>query len=120
MFNLENRIHINFSMEKASDGSIIRSTILVNLYENDIDSAIELYQELKKRLKDHDIAERSGNEQVGSFPFCPEHHCKMILRTRRDGTGYFFGCPMYNQGCKKTLPYPIVQNTSIEMSSVKI
>ena len=123
MFNSDNRIHINFSMERASDGSIIRSTILANIYESELQSAVELYRELKKQLEDNPgipLGQTSHQEEIIDSPTCPIHKCKMVLRTRRDGTGFFWGCPMYNQGCKKTAQYPITQETRVIMPSVQI
>jgi len=118
MFPSDNRIHINYSREIASDGTVIRSSVMVNVYEQDVESAVKLFRELKEKLEDKpsDTSHQSIGDVLG-FPSCPDHHIKMILRTRRDGTGYFFGCPKWNQGCKKILPYPISPKENIEMSS---
>lgn len=120
MFSSENRIHINFSEDRASDGTLIRSTVLLNVYENDIKSAIDLYQELRKQLENDPNTVRNNDNvqtEVMSSPECPDHKVKMILRTRRDGTGFFWGCPMYKNGCKKTMPYAINQDIVVKMPS---
>ncbi len=114
MFNSDNKIHINYSTEKAFDGTIIRSSIMVNIYENDVEAAVKLYREIRKQLEDN---LGNGQAEVMDCPICPDHKVKMVLKSRRDGSGFFFGCPMFSQGCKKTAPYPI-QNADIESSSV--
>ena len=113
MFDPNNRIHINYSTDKASDGTIIRSSIMVNIYEQDVENAVKLYREIKEQIE---IVERDSKPQtnhqntkeVVGFPECPDHKVKMLMRTRRADGGIFFGCPMYgNSGCAKTVQYPV-------------
>ena len=112
MFDSINRIHINYSTDRASDGTIIRSSIMVNIYEQDVESAVKLYKELKEQLTAIDI-DKDNNplaiKEVLEFPECPDHRVKMLMRTRRSDGGIFFGCPMYgSNGCSKTVQFPLV------------
>lgn len=115
MFTPNNRIHINFSTERASDGSIIRSSLMVNINTEEVGTALELYHDLKKRLEhDNNVIEKSGNGQINPFPVCPDHKIKMIMRTRHSDNSLFFGCPLYaSRGCKRTKQYPITWKTNI-------
>lgn len=115
MFDPSNRIHINYSTDKASDGTVIRSSIMVNIYEQDVENAVKLYREIKEQIE---LVEKSGNQQVPkevmAFPECPDHRVKMLMRTRRQDGGIFFGCPMYgNSGCSKTVQYPVISKADI-------
>src|SRR3989344_4020124 len=111
-----NRIHINYCTSRASDGTIISSSIMVNIHEEDIEAAVELYRELKAQLEGIPGVVPGGSngqtsqpirKEVGFFPECPYHHVRMLLRTRRSDGGIFFGCPMYEaKGCQKTAKYP--------------
>jgi len=112
MFDSNNRIHINFSTDKASDGTIIRSSIMVNIYEQDVENAVKLYRDLKEQLGGFHTS--TNTTEVIRFPECPDHKVKMLMRTRRSDGGIFFGCPMFvNGGCKKTVQYPVSPKTSV-------
>jgi len=102
------KIHINYSTDKDSDGAIIRSSIMVNIYEEEVEAAVKLYRELKAQIEgDQATPIKSGNRRVESFPECPDHKVKMVMRARRSDGGIFFGCPMYKSlGCQKTAQYP--------------
>lgn len=118
----DNRIHINFSSERASDGTVIRSTIMVNIHEEEISTAVALYRELRSQLENSSIADSNKNEtKVETFtewPMCPSHHVKMLLRTKRSSGDMFYGCPLYSSsGCKTTMPYPVPPKENVGMSS---
>ena len=101
------RIHINFSTEKASDGTIIRSSIMVNIHEDSVENAVKLYRELKEQLEG--LNGQISNKDIVGFPECPIHKIKMIMRTRRADGGVFFGCAMFgSNGCPKTVQYPVI------------
>jgi hypothetical protein len=111
------KIHINYSTDKASDGTTIRSSIMVNIYEEKVEAAVKLYRELKAQIEgDQTVPLKSGNGRVDSFPECPDHKVKMVMRTRRSDGGVFFGCPMYESlGCQKTAQYPINQKKTVKI-----
>ncbi len=117
MFDPINRIHINYSTDRASDGTIIRSSIMVNLYEDSVEKAVDLYKQLKEQLTaiDKDSNPRVSREML-DFPECPDHKVKMFMRTRKSDGGIFFGCPMYgSNGCKKTVQFPLAPKENIQL-----
>lgn len=101
-----NKIHINYSAEKASDGSTIRESIMVNIHEEDVVTAVKLYQELRERLEANPEATKAI--KVQPFPECPVHKVKMLLRTKRTDNSAFFGCPFYaSKGCQQTISHQL-------------
>lgn len=106
-----NRIHINYSQEKSSDGTIIRSTIMINIHEDDVVSAVALYWQIKDQLETAPVSSIKNEIKVKPFPECPTHHVSMLLRSRRDTGEQFFGCPLYRSaGCQKTVQYLATKN----------
>ncbi|OGZ66457.1 MAG: hypothetical protein A3C50_00135 [Candidatus Staskawiczbacteria bacterium RIFCSPHIGHO2_02_FULL_43_16] len=116
MFDPNNRVHVNYSVDRASDGTIIRSSIMVNLYEESVEGAVKLYREIKEQIE---VVEKSMGGQVNpkevmAFPECPDHKVKMLMRTRRADAGIFFGCPHFgSSGCSKTLQYPVIPKADV-------
>ncbi|MSU54549.1 MAG: hypothetical protein EXS48_01780 [Candidatus Staskawiczbacteria bacterium] len=110
MFEPNNRVHVNYSVDRASDGTVIRSSIMVNLYEESVEGAVKLYREIKEQIES---IEKTGNPQtpkeVMAFPTCPDHGVRMLMRTRKSDGSIFFGCAKYgSDGCQKTMQFPLV------------
>lgn len=75
MFDPSNRIHINYSTDKASDGTVIRSSIMVNIYEQDVENAVKLYQEIREQIElvEKSMGGPAKSKEVMAFPECPDH-----------------------------------------------
>jgi len=130
MFNpnntrIQNRIHLNCAFEKEN-GVITKSTVMVNIFEWNVPSAIKLYRDLLRELSEETpiIIPKTENSQsiqpstqkIEFFPECPDHHVKMLMRTRKSDGVVFFGCPFYRDGCKRTAQHPINQKMDARIS----
>jgi hypothetical protein len=115
----QNRIHINCSLEEEN-GSI-KKKINFNIFEWDLKRAANLYRELLEELGEVPVTvPKTENGQsiqpsVEFFPECPDHHVKMLMRTRKSDGVVFFGCPFYRDGCKRTAQRPINQEIIARM-----
>lgn len=121
-----NKIQINYSIDKASDGSVLKTSLMVNIREDEVSRAVQLYEELKTQLNGngHGNASANGNngksavkengnakgqngKENGNTPECSRHHIKMWIRSRRSDGAMFYGCPMFDKnGCLEKFPYP--------------
>lgn len=117
------RVHINWLTEKAQDGSVLRTSIMVNINEVDVTTAVRLYRELKAQLEGSNASgdgraiagQQSVTKEILGFPECPKHGMKMVLRTRKSDGGIFFGCPMFEgNGCLQTSQYPANQKIGVK------
>jgi hypothetical protein len=115
---LQNRIHLNCAFEKEN-GVIKKSTVMVNIFEWNVSSAIKLYRDILKELSEEApviVSENENNKpvqlntkKIEFLPECPDHHIKMVERVRKVDGMPFFGCPLYRNGCKRTTQHPINQ-----------
>ena len=98
-----NKIQINYSVDKAQDGTVIKSSITLSIKEDDVKNAVTLYKELQRQI------EGEGGKkppEIISVPDCRRHGVKMYLRSRKTDGQLFFGCPQFQQdGCQETTPY---------------
>lgn len=112
------KVQIHFSSEKASDGSLIRESVTVHISDNDPENAIKLYRELKQQIEGGSKGQAgpTAHVEAGFSPECPDHHIKLLMRTRRSDGGIFFGCPMYEgKGCQKTAQYSATKKINVGM-----
>ncbi|MDP1689485.1 MAG: hypothetical protein Q8L47_05180 [bacterium] len=111
------KIHINFSTDRDSSGTIIRSSMLINIKERDVSSAVALFEDLQRQLEGRndelpprdngENTDQNNNKEISTIPNCLIHDVKMLLRSRKSDGQLFFGCPMYqSDDCKKTAQYP--------------
>jgi|GEM_PF-6188029 len=128
MFNpnntrLQNRIHINCAFEKEGN-TITKSSIMVNIFEWDVKRAANLYSELLRELEEIPVtvpkvennkSVQLNTEKIEFFPECPDHHVKMLMRTRKSDGVVFFGCPFYRNGCRRTAQHSINQEIGTRM-----
>lgn len=134
MFNpnttrIQNRIHLNCAFEKEN-GVIKKSTVMVNIFEWNVPSAIKLYRDMLKELSEEAVVIASGTENGQSIqpntkkiefftaPECLDHKVPMVMRTRKSDGFVFFGCPMYKNGCKRTAQHPINQEIATKIPSI--
>ena len=121
---LQNRIHLNCAFEKEN-GVIKKSTVMVNIFEWNVSSAIKLYRDILKELSEEApviVSENENNKpvqlntkKIEFFPECPDHHVKMLMRTRKSDGVVFFGCPFYRNGCRRTAQHSINQEIGTRM-----
>ena len=117
---MSNRIHLNCAFERGENGSITKSSVMVNLFEWIVPGAINLYREILKELSEEapiivsrTISNPSNQKPERKIEFltapeCPDHKVPMVMRTRKSDRVVFFGCPMlYKTGCKRTAQHPI-------------
>ncbi len=98
-----NKIQINYSVDKAQDGTVIRSSTTLSIKEDDVKSAVALYRELQKQIEGG-VSQKS--QEVIAAPDCRKHGIKMYLRSRKSDGQLFFGCPQFQMdGCQETAPY---------------
>ena len=110
-----NKIQINYSLDRDSGGNVIKSSLLINIREKDVATAVELYEELQRQLvgENEEFAPKHGNtdqddeKESSPVPECPKHNIKMLLRSRKSDGQLFFGCHHFQSGCKETAQYPI-------------
>ncbi len=102
-----NRIQINFSQDKTADGKIIKQSTMVNIREESVQKAYELYQELIRKIEGKEAGPRQEKEESKKSsenikaPTC-ECGSPMILRSGKWGP--FFSCSAY-PSCKMTRPF---------------
>jgi NADH pyrophosphatase NudC (nudix superfamily) len=98
-----NRVQINYSIDKNPDGSIMKKSLLINIRENEIEKACEMYRELLSKIGES--AEGSGSianqveAQINSTPQCPLCGAKMTLRVNGKKGNQFWGCSTFPR-CK--------------------
>lgn len=111
-----NKIQINYAIDKASDGTVVKTSLMVNIREDDVSRAVELYRDLKARLngengnsaaKGNGNATKQNGKENGNTPECPYHKIKMWIRSRKTDGAMFYGCPEFDRkGCLEKFPYP--------------
>jgi len=133
MFNpnnrMSNRIHLNCSFEKEND-VITKSTVMVNIFEWNVSSAIKLYRDILKELSEESVVIDAKTENGQSIqpntkkiefftaPECPDHKVPMVIRTRKSDGIVFFGCSKYREGCRKTAPNAINREIATKIPSI--
>lgn len=127
---MSNRIHLNCAFERGENGSITKSTVMVNIFEWNVPGAINLYREILKELSEEapiivsrTISNPSNQKperkiEFLTAPLCPDHKVPMVMRTRKSDGIVFFGCPKYRDGCRKTAPNAINQEIATKIPSI--
>lgn len=99
-----NRVQINFSQDKAADGQVIRQSVMVNVREDSVQRAYELYRELLQKIEGETEKSRKKDgkkkEDIGN-PTCK---CGNPMILRNGKSGMFYGCSAYPI-CRGTRPY---------------
>jgi len=83
-----NKVQINETIEKDSNGKVLRKSLMINIRSNDVSEAGELYCQLKGKLN-------GGNNNV---PTC---ECGQPMVLRKGPKGDFYGCSAFPK-CRKT------------------
>lgn len=91
-----NKVQINYSVRKNGDNEITEKSTLVNIRVDDVEEALTLYNQVKKRLNG-DLGGSDPTHHPDSSPFssdCPKCGGLLIERKSKEGKG-FFGCSNY-------------------------
>ena len=118
MFTSDNNIKINFVEEKANNGVIVRSVLMLNVEERDVNSCVVLYKELRRQLEENSGVITKNKTEILNCPVCPDCKAQMILRTKKATGDFFWGCSRFSQGCKKTMPFLTNQKENIKIPSL--
>lgn len=109
-----NKLQINYQLRRDGGNDVIEKSTMVNIRCDNVAEAIELYQEMKKRLngdlkddvkkdeKETEYEPFKTEESDNDTPKCSNCGSKMVLRHAKNGDS-FYGCRAYPR-CKFTLP----------------
>jgi hypothetical protein len=101
--NSYNKVQVNETIEKASDGTLIKRSLMLNIRADSVEEATELYRELKKRLNSKvETPKKKAKKEEAKNPVC-ECGAPMVLRMNGKGEK-FWGCSAFPI-CRKTKPY---------------
>jgi len=94
-----NKIQINEKIDRGENGIVIRSSMMLNVREDTVEAACELYKKLRTTL-DQNIPEK---KEISDAPKCGKCGRTMVLRQNKKKGNLFWGCnfPI----CPETLPY---------------
>lgn len=119
-----NKIQINYSEDRASDGVLIKKSSMINIRTNDVKEAVQLYRQLQEKLgieKNNRGQGKGKNENEKKAPLCPIHKTPMQLKSNRSNGNLFYGCvhwKPHGKGCNETLPYQ-PEKESVEVIDVE-
>lgn len=101
------KIQINENVERDADGRITRSSQLLNVRGENLDEAVGLYGQLKKKLpsdeSDGNKQERLTGAEGPEAPIC-DCGAPMVMRQNARKKTLFWGCSRYPK-CHKSLEY---------------
>lgn len=105
-----NKLQINYQVRRDGDNDIVEKSTMVNIRCDNVAEALELYQDIKKRLNG-DLGAKTEEpayeavkpeESTDDTPKCSSCGSKMVLRHSKDGKS-FYGCSKYPK-CRFTFP----------------
>ena len=94
-----NRIQINESTDKDSNGNVLRRSLMINVRADSVKEADELYRDLKQVFNGNSVTINDNEKNNGKDPICPNCGSPMIFRRGRNGN--FYGCSRY-PACRTT------------------
>ncbi len=104
------KIQINENTERDADGRITRSSQLLNVRGEDLDEAVAMYGQLKKKLPSDAL---DGNKQERLMatgtegpetPICNRCQAPMVMRQNAKKHTLFWGCSRFPK-CRETIEY---------------
>jgi ssDNA-binding Zn-finger/Zn-ribbon topoisomerase 1 len=104
-----NKIQINYNVRKDKDGNTLEKSMMVNIREDDPESAVSLFKNLKTKLNgEMEMGNATITEEVIECDqkTCPECGSRLLLRVCKTGKNRgktFFGCSAFPE-CKYILP----------------
>jgi hypothetical protein len=105
MENGYNPIQLNETVEKAENGTILRTSLMLNIRSENVEEAVKLYTELKDRLSD-ELDGKKEERRTGLEVETPTCECgaPMIMRQNARKHSLFWGCSRFPK-CRKTMEY---------------
>jgi len=98
-----NKIQINEKIDRGENGVVIRSSMMLNVREDNVEAASKLYKELRATL-DQGVSEKAVEKKEESGgPKCGKCGRTMVLRQNKKKGNMFWGCNF--PVCPETLPY---------------
>jgi hypothetical protein len=97
-----NRVQINETIDKDANGNVYKRSLMLNIREESVAKAEELYLDLKRRLNGTVVVHNNKSERNnGKGPVCDLCGSPMIKRHGRKGE--FYGCSGF-PNCTNTKP----------------
>ncbi len=88
-----NRVQINETIERDQNGNIYKRSLMLNIREESVAKAEELYLDLKRRLNGQVVVLNNKSEKNnGKGPIC---ECGAPMVKRKGRRGEFYGCVSY-------------------------
>ncbi len=98
-----NKIQINEKIDRGENGAVIRKSLMLNVREDDVKTACELYKELKAILDQGTPEKTAERKEDSEGPKCEKCGRNMVLRQNGKKGNFFWGCNF--PVCPETLPY---------------
>ena len=99
-----NKIQINEKIDRGENGAVIRKSLMLNVREDDVKTACELYKELKATLDQGTPEKAIEIKEDSEGPKCEKCNGKMVLRQNGKKGNFFWGCSSF-PACSETKPY---------------
>ena len=118
-----NKVQINSTLDMDATGRIIKRSLMLNIREDDVNTACKLYEDLKRKIEGEEPKKRvkkeksEKNEKIPENPIC-ECGAPMILRMNGRGEK-FYGCGAFPI-CRKTRPYQEVKEMPADQDLVDV
>jgi len=113
-----NKIQINETIEKDSNGNVYKRSLMFNIRSNSVEEADKLYRQLKARFNNNPSAGSQGRAVANSgnsdVPTC---ECGRLMVLRQGSNGPFYGCSGFPK-CRKTKE--VSQVAEEEMAVVQV
>lgn len=114
MENNYNPVQLNETIKKSSDGTILETSLMLNIRAQCPEEAIMLYTDIKERLGNGTEQKKLTGMEVPDAPTCERCGEKMVLRQNAKKKTLFFGCSKYPR-CKSTKEYIGFEASKIEV-----
>ncbi len=115
-----NKVQINFSEDRATDGSLIKRSLLLNVRENSVEKAFEIYSALREKIEEkEDNSEKKVSQEKSEIPSCPKCGKPMILRQNGKKGDFFWGCSTYPR-CRGTKQYQTKKEYPAENEEIPV
>ncbi len=104
---LYNPVQLNETVERANDGTILRTNLMLNIRSESPEEAVSLYREVKEMLNGKFEQNESISIKRSEAPICPSCKIQMQLKSNSKNGNKFFGCPNWKpkgKGCNQTIP----------------
>jgi len=112
-----NRVQINFTEDRTPSGQIMKQSLMLNIREDSVQKAYQLYKELKAKIDQNGQQTLDGAEEETEMPLCPDCKIPMVLKQNSKNGNRFYSCPNWRpdrNGCNQTRPYLLEKEETVE------